>query len=1039
MHPRIALLLTAFACYGTVCAQRAFFDGLGVDQGLSSKVYAVVEDADGRIWIGTEAGITRYDGISLENFSSDKGAADNGARTLFRDGEGRLWAGHLGGGLSVYDGRKFHKAAFKDVEITVDVTGIQQDKDGHLWVTTFGQGAFRFLPGSDLSAIAVEQYGAAQGVDDRLVGMLMLRNGTLCVLDAGGRVKQWDGRSFADRAFPGLPEIHRITSLFEDQRGGLWVGTFTGGAYRFDPKGGPAEVYDIGSGIPSNFVFCFGEDAMGQVWVGTWDGGAARIEEKGITVFTPGNGLRDKAVRCITRDREGNMLLGTNEQGLEIFKGEQFTNFTEADGLVDPQVWTVMEDTQGRLWFGTNGGITILDPGTGVGGTVRVRNLTMQQGELTSNRVRALRSDLSGNVWIGTENGGLFVFDPRTYRFRYDTEISGSIPENKVTALEVGRRGELWVGTINGLVRFTPGQPPMVYRADDGLSGSNITALYRDAEGVLWVGSALRGLSRVENGTVSALDLGRAFTATCMVKDAKGRMWVGTEGQGLLVVENGRIVEEHTVEKGLLSNTIKSLVSDRNGHVWVGTIRGLNRWDPERGTITSYTDRAGFLGIEAKPNACWLTQRGDIWFGTAKGATRVALQRNAQQPVPPVVGFRSLRVNLEDRPVEDGLSLSHSESNIRIGFGSVSLSDPSAVQYRYMLAGLERDWQPLTTETDAHYPALPPGTYTFKVQAVNRAGLFSEPPAELHFTILPPWYRSWWFYSALVVAIGGGLFSYIKIRERQLRLRNLVLERTVEKRTAEVVAQSREIEGQKERIEDLLLNILPKEVSEELKEKGKATARLHGDVTVLFTDMKGFTQAAERMTPEELVHELDECFIHFDEIVGRYGIEKIKTIGDSYMCAAGVPTSDPQHAAKCALAALEVRDLMDQWRRRREAEGKIPWVLRIGLHSGPVVAGVVGRRKFAYDIWGDTVNTASRMESSGIPGEVNVSGTTHALLKDRFICEHRGQVEAKNKGAIDMYLVKGIREGWCAKGNSTLPNERFLRELGLGVPKEQLA
>ena len=254
-----------------------------------------------------------------------------------------------------------------------------------------------------------------------------------------------------------------------------------------------------------------------------------------------------------------------------------------------------------------------------------------------------------------------------------------------------------------------------------------------------------------------------------------------------------------------------------------------------------------------------------------------------------------------------------------------------------------------------------------------------------------------------------------------------------------MVAQSNEIEGQKVRIEDLLLNILPKEISEELKEKGKATARRHEEVSVLFTDMKGFTKAAEKMTPEELVNELDECFIHFDEIVGRYGIEKIKTIGDSYMCAAGVPTRDAHHAYKCALAALEVRDLMEEQRQQREAQGKDPWILRIGVHTGPVVAGVVGRRKFAYDIWGDTVNTASRMESSGEPGEVNISGTTYALVKDRFECEHRGQVEAKNKGAIDMYFVRRIKEGWCSDPKGHLPNERFLKEIGLAVTQDQLA
>jgi class 3 adenylate cyclase len=317
------------------------------------------------------------------------------------------------------------------------------------------------------------------------------------------------------------------------------------------------------------------------------------------------------------------------------------------------------------------------------------------------------------------------------------------------------------------------------------------------------------------------------------------------------------------------------------------------------------------------------------------------------------------------------------------------------------------------------------------VKAMNRMGVWSAEPTELKFTILPPWYKSWWFYTALVLTIGISLFSYIKVRERQLKLRNQLLERKVEERTAEVVAQSKEIEGQKGRIEDLLLNILPKEISEELKEKGKATARRHDGVTVMFTDMKGFTQVAERLTPEELVNELDECFIHFDNIIGPYGIEKIKTIGDSYMCACGIPSSDNYHAQKMVLAALEVRELMDAWQKDRSSRGVEPWVLRIGLHSGPVVAGVVGKKKFAYDIWGDTVNTASRMESSGSPGEVNISGATYAMIKDHFECDHRGQVQAKNKGAIDMYFVRRLKPEYCEDKDGMRPNDKFRKQVGL--------
>jgi len=215
------------------------------------------------------------------------------------------------------------------------------------------------------------------------------------------------------------------------------------------------------------------------------------------------------------------------------------------------------------------------------------------------------------------------------------------------------------------------------------------------------------------------------------------------------------------------------------------------------------------------------------------------------------------------------------------------------------------------------------------------------------------------------------------------------------------------IEAEKERSDGLLLNILPQETAEELKSKGSATPKYYDKVSVLFTDFKGFTTIAEKLSPQELVEELNQCFIAFDDIMNKYNIEKIKTIGDSYMCAGGIPTERDDNPIDVVRAALEIRDFMDRLRIEREADGKEFWELRIGIHTGPLIAGVVGKNKFAYDIWGDTVNTASRMESSGIPGQINISGDTYEYIKDHFKCRHRGKISAKNKGEIEMYIVEG--------------------------------
>lgn len=219
-------------------------------------------------------------------------------------------------------------------------------------------------------------------------------------------------------------------------------------------------------------------------------------------------------------------------------------------------------------------------------------------------------------------------------------------------------------------------------------------------------------------------------------------------------------------------------------------------------------------------------------------------------------------------------------------------------------------------------------------------------------------------------------------------------------------AQKKRIAKEKKRSDELLLNILPEETAEELKATGTAKAKSFDSVTVMFTDFKNFTQASELLSAEALVAEINLCYSEFDRIITKYGIEKIKTIGDAYMCAGGLPVSNDTHPEDVIKAGLEFQAFIHENKIKRQKENQPYFELRLGIHTGPVVAGIVGIKKFAYDIWGDTVNTASRMESSGAVGKVNISGFTYNLIKDKFLCTHRGMIEAKNKGQIEMYFVE---------------------------------
>lgn len=272
----------------------------------------------------------------------------------------------------------------------------------------------------------------------------------------------------------------------------------------------------------------------------------------------------------------------------------------------------------------------------------------------------------------------------------------------------------------------------------------------------------------------------------------------------------------------------------------------------------------------------------------------------------------------------------------------------------------------------------------------------------------------YWIISQLIII---ALFVYLRLRDRR---KVYLLEQLIDKKTEE-------LKEEKQKREALLTNMLPKNTADEIMAKGKAAKIKYNFVTVLFSDIQGFTKIAEEMNPELLIDELDKFFFHFDSVVEKYGIEKIKTIGDAYMCAGGIPEKNRTNPVEVILAALEMKAYMTRLKQGSDLEGMKFWDIRIGIHTGTVVAGVVGQKKLSFDIWGDTVNTASRMESSGEASKINISGTTYEFVKEFFSCEYRGRMPVKYKGEIEMYFVNGIIPELCNEEGG--PNSRFTVKL----------
>ena len=372
--------------------------------------------------------------------------------------------------------------------------------------------------------------------------------------------------------------------------------------------------------------------------------------------------------------------------------------------------------------------------------------------------------------------------------------------------------------------------------------------------------------------------------------------------------------------------------------------------------------------------------------------------------------YSALSVPDKDGSGQKKLVLRFRENNILI-----RITPESGYAYQYFLSGFDKrpsSWEKVNLK---EYTNLPAGHYTFQVRFIDPQNKSGEMDP-IYLIIKPMWYFSklaFALYPILFLSVVWAFYEHLEFRYAR---KQYLLEQIINKRTEDLVIE-------KEKTEALLANVLPKNTADEIMAKGKATKAKYNFVTVLFSDIQGFTQIAEEMNPEVLIDELDKFFFHFDSVVEKYRIEKIKTIGDAYMCAGGIPEKNRTNPVEVILAALEMQQYMNKLKETSILQGMKYWDIRIGIHTGTVIAGVVGQKKLSYDIWGDTVNTASRMESSGEAGKINISGTTYEFVKDFFICEHRGKMPVKYKGELDMYFVRGIIPELCDEKG--LPNGRF--------------
>ncbi|MEA2601892.1 MAG: hypothetical protein QOF89_2884 [Acidobacteriota bacterium] len=753
------------------------------EQGLpQDTVSSIVQTPDGYLWLATQEGLVRFDGVRFKVFLSRNapGLASDSLVRLLAAPDGTLWIGTDGSGLGRLRNGKFTSLTQRDRLSSDRVQALLADGEGGLWIGTahglarlHHDGSLATMPVKGLSKVAV-------------TALCRDREGNLWIGTAdAGVLRLVDGRAEPLTTRQGLSD-DRVEALQADPDGSLWIGTYRGlnhlrdGRDGRDDRDGHLTVYTTRDGLASDEIGALCRDRDGNLWIGTRRGLSRLRDGRLVAAGTPA--VDD--VRALYEDREGSLWIGSGSGGLQRLKDVAFGPLSaDGDALQGRLVWSLFEDGDGSLWAGTAEGLYHV-----AGGTTTV--FTRREG-LPDDVVRSVLRDRDGNLWAGT-NGGLARL--RNGRFEGVGGESG-LPPILVLALYEDPRGRLWVGTGDGLYlrergRFTR------FTTADGLPNDRIFSLYQDRSGTLWAGTrtglARRRGRRFEPFREGALDHSPVFA---FHEDREGDLWIGT-GAGLHLLSHGNVFV-FTTRAGLFDDTAYQILEDANGYFWMSCNRGIHRVRKadllafEAGRLRTIPSFAygiadGMKSAEgcgaSQPAAC-RTRDGRFLFPNIRGVAATRPEQVALNPLPPPVVIEDLVVD-EQRVAPAGMQRLDPLSRVfEINFTALSLLSPEKARFRYRLEGLDQDWVDAGTRRTAYYTNLQPGTYTFRVVASNNDGVWSPTGAVLSFRLEPHLYQTSWFIAlctALTVAAAAGVWGLRvhRVHTREQELLVLVEERT---------------------------------------------------------------------------------------------------------------------------------------------------------------------------------------------------------------------------------------------------------------------
>lgn len=987
------------------------------EDGLSHRnVFRIEQDAKGYIWLATFNGLNRFDGLQFDvfdyqhedesssiGFISDMEIDDNGYLYLLDD-KG-IWQYHFEKNLS----KKLISKAQLEHDARPDQLYI--DTNNQLWWTSFSNQISR----SWLHAPPTHHATKIPLLGNYPQKPIAEDANYIYVVTDQNRIQQIP-KSNGEIQFHQLQDKALITDLFVDTQNTLWVVNEKG--ILFYHTGNQFVKHPVSEKIQTNghTLNAIYVEPNGDIWLGGFSN-LWHYHARTKKLSNYNNRVRQitkNAVnyRSFFRDQQGLMWIASDFGAIKISKSNQlFQNYlNEGSEYCNQGVCSmrgITGDGKNKVFFTYYNSIHQLDVETDemrplfrsfpfdnasfgiaykneklyIGNGRRIDLQTMQVDTLFAappTDKGVVCWDKDSLLWMAFEQN-IYLFDDADQTIQADfLNVIQPAIQSDITYLYQGKyQNYFWIGTQeNGLIRFykTTKKIEVFHSENSNLASNRILAIYEDQATQLWIASA-DGLHRMD-------------------------------------IPSGTITRKST-DDGLTNNFINGLLSEGDSCIWVSTDNGLSRYSIAQNSCTNYYQGDGLSSNEFNRISFYQSPDGRMYFGGLNGVnaffpSKQFVQEKEKNKAPLLFTsfarfdghIDSLLTQKRQLNPDSTIILTHQDKFFTIEFALADYKTPSQNKYSYMLEGFEPDWSKPSNNNLARYYNIPPGDYLFKVKAASVGENWNDQILEIPIVVKDAFYNTWWFLITALVAATTMLLGLFRLRIYRIEQGRRKLEE-------EVTLRTQELQKEKQKSDELLLNILPAETAEELKQFGKTKAKRFDHVTVFFSDFKGFSALAKTMEPEQLVAEIDKCFRTFDEIMEMYGLEKIKTIGDAYMCAGGVPSPSKDAAANVVRAALEIQAYMNALAFEKRDRNEPYFEARIGIHTGSIVAGVVGIKKFAYDIWGDTVNVAARMEENGEVGKVNISEATYQFVKNEFRCTSRGKIEVKNRGAIEMYFVDG--------------------------------